>query len=198
MTFQTNFIPHGLIIMVHPLQKPSSTTSKRAVIPLLLSSFHLGTHRPKANQHLKQTRFVRWAYLFQWLPSSRYSLSIKVSQTENKMFTFYRIFGFFYLEKICLQHFQKVNVSFRPLSDWGFSGGKQNQLRGMSFAFVIGAVAIGRFRWNISLQKYDLAVLNRVEHFRSPQTVEKLVLFCIDFFNEKKKKDQSQFAAKRK
>ena len=48
------------------------------------------------------------------------------------------------------------------------------------------------------MQKYALAVLNRGEHFRSPQTVEKAVKFCGDFFKEKKKKDQIQFAAKRK
>ena len=38
------------------------------------------------------------------------------------------------------------------------------------------------------MQKYDLAVLNRVEHFLSPQPVEKLVQFCGEFSNEKKKK----------
>ena len=48
------------------------------------------------------------------------------------------------------------------------------------------------------MQKYDLAVLNRGEHFCSPQNDEKTIQFCGDFFNEKKKKDQSQFAAKRK
>ena len=38
------------------------------------------------------------------------------------------------------------------------------------------------------MQKYDLAVLNRGEHFHSPQDDENAVHFCGDFFNEKRKR----------
>ena len=80
---------------------------------------------------------------------------------------------------------QKVNVSTQPRVDWAFCGRQQNWSWVLSFDFVIEAVAIGQFRWNFSLQKYDLEVLNRGEHF-FPQTVENRLWFCGDYFKEKK------------
>ena len=60
----------------------------------------------------------------------------------------------------------------------------------------VARLSLADFLKNVN-EKYDLALLNRVEHFSS-QNDEKRLWFCGDFFKEKKKKDQSQFAAKRK
>ena len=143
-----------------------------------------------------------------------------MSQNKNKVFTIYRIFG---VSVVPWSPKLKINGSLLPnflgyfrfwedlpstfpncecvfsTALWlGILGKKTKASWVLSFSFVIEAVAIGPFPWRTPMQKYDLAVLNPVEHFYSPQNDENAVQFCGDFFNEKKKKDQSQFVAKRK
>ena len=119
-------------------------------------------------------------------------------QTKNKVFTIYRIFVFIsILRRLAFNISKKWTCQLNP-SLIGLLGEKTKVSWVLPFAFVIGAVAIVHSLEERQCKKNDLAVLNRGEHFHSPQNDENMVQFCGDFFNEKKKKEQSQFSAKRK
>ena len=76
--------------------------------------------------------FSSWLYFFWRFTGSRrvyrfsaklywFSRSSNVSQIDNRVFTICRIFGVISaFGKICFQHFQKVNLSDQPGSDWAF------------------------------------------------------------------------------
>ena len=117
-------------------------------------------------------------------PSTRFNFMClaaswcKVSQTENKMFTFYRIFGFIsILRRFAYNNFKKWMCPFNR-SLIGDFWGENKSHSSLVFLFCDRGSGHWPFPTRTSLQKYDLAVLNRGEHFLSPQNDENVVHFC--------------------
>ena len=109
--------------------------------------------------------------------------SVRVSPTNNKVSTFSIFLGESILAKICLEHFQKVDVSTLPRSDWGFGG--QNKTE---FEVCLSFWDLVHGEWPIPT-KFHLAKWTCPLYFgdvrlNSPQINEQTTQFSVQIVSE--------------
>ena len=119
-----------------------------------------------------------------------------LTQTKNKVFTFYRIFGFYFWEDLP-ETFPKVNVSIKLLSDWGFLGRKQKRLEFCLSLLCLGLWPLAGFVEMVHCKNTTWRSQIGLNTFFLHELLKMRFSF-VSISSTRKRKEQSQFAAQRK